>query len=151
MESTYYNNSKEPAAHYHPCQDEEFAIIEGELTVVVNGQKWILKKGDTLHVSKNQVHNMWNNSGRKTVVNWRVQPAMDTEYFMENAIGLAVDGKTNEEGMPGLLQVALLANRFSNVFRLSKPAFVVQKIAFFLLTPLGYLKGLRPVYEKYQD
>ncbi|MDX1667506.1 MAG: cupin domain-containing protein, partial [Saprospiraceae bacterium] len=110
-----------------------------------------LKQGDALHIPKRKVHSMWNHSGSKTVVNWKVRPAMDTEYFLETATGLANDGKTNAHGMPNILQTALMANKYADVFRLAKPPYAVQKIVFILLSPPAYLFGYRPFYKKYID
>ncbi len=151
MEATYHDHSKEPAAHYHPCQAEDFTVLSGELTVRIDGQLKVLKQGDTLHIPANKVHSMWNNSDEKTTVNWKVMPAMNTEYLLETANGLASDGKTNDNGMPNILQVALMANKYTDVFRLAKPPFVVQKILFIALTPLAYLAGYKPTYKQYLD
>ncbi|MCK7526529.1 MAG: hypothetical protein MZV64_57500 [Ignavibacteriales bacterium] len=76
---------------------------------------------------------------------------METEFMLETLLGLAKDGKTNEEGVPGLLQISLTANKYSNVLRLSKPTFIMQKIIFTLITPVAYLLGYRPSYSKYID
>lgn len=151
MESTYNAFSKEPVAHYHPYQTEDFTVLSGELTVRIDGEVKILKRGDTLHIPPNKVHAMWNNKEGRTVVNWKVWPAMDTEYLLETGTGLANDGKTNAAGMPGILQVALMANKYAAVFRLAKPPYAVQKILFVLLTPFAYLFGYRPSHKKYID
>ncbi|MBX7107579.1 MAG: cupin domain-containing protein [Chitinophagales bacterium] len=151
MEATYNSHSKEPAAHYHPFQVEDFTVLSGQLTVRMDGQLKILIQGDTLHIPINKVHSMWNDTDGKTIVNWKVQPAMDTDNLLETATGLAIDGKTNDDGMPNILQVALMANKYSDVFRLSKPPFAVQKILFIILTPFSYLFGYRPTYKKYLD
>ncbi|MHA4809702.1 cupin domain-containing protein [Flavitalea flava] len=150
MEATYHGRSKEPVAHYHPFQEEDFRVITGELTVKINGKdRQTLKAGDRLHIPSNQVHSMWNAGTEKTIVNWQVRPAMDTENLLETMTGLAVDGKTNESGMPPILQIALTAGRFGRVLRLSKPPFLVQKVLFSLLKPIAYLSGYKPVYKKY--
>lgn len=151
MESTYHAFSKEPPGHYHPNQEEDFTVLQGELSVRMDGLVRTLKQGDTLHIPKNKIHSMWNNAEGTTIVNWKVQPAMDTEYFLETAVGLINDGKTTKSGMPKLLQVALMANKYADVFRLAKPPFGVQKALFLLLTPLAYLAGFRPTYKKYLD
>lgn len=151
METVYNATSKEPPPHYHPLQEEDFTVLEGELTVRIDGQLKVLKPGDKLHVSKSQVHSMWNASSNKTVVSWKVQPALKTENLLETGAGLANDGKLNKRGMPGILQVALMARRFSSEFRLSKPAFPIQKIVFAILAPFALLCGYKPVYEKYID
>lgn len=151
MEAAYKSQSIEPPAHYHPYQTEDFEILAGEMNVRINGQLKTLRKGDKLHIPQNTAHSMWNSSAREAVINWQVRPAMDTEYFFETATGLANDGKTNAKGMPPMLQIALMSNRFSNVFRLTKPGIAIQKIVFTLLTPFAYLAGFRPTYRKYLD
>ena len=151
IESTFQANSKEPPLHYHPYQEENFLVLSGELTVRIDGEFLRLKAGDTLHVPPNKIHSMWNSSNSQTVVNWKVKPAMNTDNFLENATGLANDDKTNHAGVPNLLQVALLATQFSNVFRLANPPFFLQKIIFTLLLPLSYLLGYKGSYRKYTD
>lgn len=151
MEATYNSLSKEPPPHYHPRQTEDFSVLSGELTVKIDGRITILKQGDRLHIPVKKVHAMWNNSQFTTIVNWKVQPAMNTENLLETATGIANNGNTNDSGMPGLLQVALMANKYAGVFRIAKPAFAVQKFLFILLTPFAYLAGYRPTYKKYLD
>lgn len=151
MESTFQPYSKEPAVHYHPHQAEDFEVLAGELTIHIHGQQNVLKVGDKLHIPRNVVHAMWNASDHKTVVNWQVRPAMNTEHLLETASGLASDGKVNKNGMPPLLQTALMVNRFSEVFRIAKPPFIVQRILFTILTPFAYLAGYRPTYKQYLD
>ena len=151
MESTYQAGSIEPAEHYHPCQEEDFTVLQGELTVKMHGQITVLKPGDSLHIAPGVKHSMWNGSNSNTVVNWQVRPAMHTEHLLETAAGLASDGKVNKKGMPSILQVALMANKYSKVFRLSKPAFAVQKVVFVILSPFARLVGLQPDYQEYLD
>jgi quercetin dioxygenase-like cupin family protein len=151
MQATYRPRSKEPVVHYHPVQTELFTVITGELTIRLDGKLVILRQGEQLEIKPNTVHSMWNNSIEPTVVNWKVQPAMKTEYFIETTAGLATDGKTNRDGMPDLLQSALMANHFSREFRLAKLPFAVQQIAFLFLVPLAILLGKKAVYKSYLD
>lgn len=151
MEATFSARSKEPPAHYHPQQQEDFVVLTGELTACVNGQLKVLHAGDRLHIAPNVVHAMWNNSDVKTVVNWQVQPAMDTEYLLETLVGLAADNKTDATGKPPMLQIALMASKFSNVLRLVKPPYAIQKIVFTMLTPFAYMVGYKPTYKQYLD
>ena len=151
MESTFSEYSKEPAPHYHPYQEENFTVLSGELTIRMNGELKVLKQGESIHIPRNKAHSMWNNSPVKTVVNWKVQPAMNTDQLLETATGLANNGKTNNNGMPNILQVALMANKFSDVFRLASPPFALQKIVFSILSPLAYVCGYRSSYKEYID
>ena len=151
MITTYQALSTGPVEHYHPVQREVFTMLEGQLNVKINGLEQVLKAGDVLHVPANARHAMWNNGTTKAVVNWKVTPALDTEYFLETSMGLAADNKTNNRGMPPLLQVAVMAHRFSRVFRMSKPPFFIQYTLFVLLKPFAWLAGYKPIYREYVD
>lgn len=150
MEASYRPYSKEPPPHYHPHQEEDFEIIKGQMTVRLEGKILLLNENDTLHIPANTVHSMWNNSGSTTIINWKTQPALNTEYFLETATGLATDKKRRRR-MRSLLQRSLLANKYSKVFRLSTPPFLIQKIVFITLAPLAWLFGYRASYKRYLD
>ena len=151
MESIYNAYSQEPASHFHPHQEENFTVLEGSLNVRINGSVRVLHPGDTLHIAKNTVHSMWNGTDTKTVVNWKVRPALNTEYLLETATGLISDGKTNEKGMPNIMQLSLMGIRYSQVTRFTSPPYLVQKVIFNLVAPFALLAGYRPVYKKYID
>ena len=151
MEAGFGPKSKEPPAHYHPYQEEDFTIISGELTVKINDQTITLKKGERLHIARNIIHSMWNCSDSKTVVNWKVRPALKSENLLETFAGLANDNKTNKDGIPGILQIAATANLFSNEFRLAKPPYAFQKIIFGILARISLIMGYKPVYKAYID
>ncbi len=151
MESVYPSTSVEPAEHYHPAQEEDFTVLYGELTVKMNGTRAVYKAGDHFYVPKGVSHSMWNASSEKTIVNWQVRPALNTEYFLETANGLVREGKVNTKGMPDILQVALLVNKYHRIFRLSKPPYVVQRIVFTVLSPFAWIAGKKATYTKYLD
>jgi mannose-6-phosphate isomerase-like protein (cupin superfamily) len=150
MEASYRPYSKEPPPHYHPYQEEDFIIVKGQMTVRIEGKILLLNEGDTLHIPANTVHSMWNNSAGTAITNWKVQPALTTEYFFETASGLASDKKRSKR-LRSLLQKSLMANKYSNVFRLSKPPFFIQKILFIVLTPFAWFIGYRASYKRYFD
>jgi hypothetical protein len=52
---------------------------------------------------------------------------LKSEYLLETITGLANDNKTGANGKPAFLQLVLTANKFSDEFRQSKPAFFLQK------------------------
>jgi hypothetical protein len=151
MESTFIPNTAPPPDHFHPHQTEDFIILAGELTVKINSKIKVLKKGDALHIPAKQVHAMWNASNSNTAVSWITKPALDSEYLFETFTGLANDDKTDAKGKPDILQAALTITRFSNVFRLVHPPYLVQMIIFYFLIPIAYLVGYKPVYKKYLD
>ena len=151
MESTFAPHSVEPLQHYHPKQHETFTVLEGSLQVRINGRVWVLQAGDTLEIPAKTSHAMWNASDKKAVVNWKVEPALCTEYFLETGMGLAAQGKVNKKGLPPILQTALLAERYKNVFRLAKPPYMLQRAVFKVLAPVAKWKGYKAVYDELID
>jgi len=151
MEATFRPFSKEPPPHYHPYQVEDFIVLSGELSVRMDEQVVTYRTNDIFHVPVNKVHSMWNGSSESTVLNWKVRPALNTENLFETVSGLSNDGETNDHGVPRMLQLVLLADKFSKVFRAAKPPYYVQKILFLILTPLSYALGYRASYKKYLD
>jgi quercetin dioxygenase-like cupin family protein len=151
IESTFAPGSKEPPAHYHPHQTEDFLVMEGMINVRLGDKVNSFKAGESFHIAARQVHSMWNSSTSKTVLNWKTKPAFETEKLFETMVGLANDNRTNDVGRPGLLQAVATVNRFSKEYRLAKPSFFLQKIFFSCLLPFAYLSGKKPVYKKYLD
>lgn len=151
METTFGPHSKEPVPHFHPVQDELFEVMEGSLSIRINGRVKVIRKGEQLEVPAKTIHSMWNHTGDRTKLNWKVQPALDTENFFETAMGLAAEKKINKKGMPSILQTALMVRKFSNEFRLAKPGKIIQKILFSSLTPIAKLAGYEAVYDRFLD
>lgn len=151
MESSFAARSIEPPPHYHPRQKELFTVVSGCIQVRINGVVKELAEGEGVTIQPNVVHSMWNNAGTTAVVNWKVMPALSTEYFLETGMGLATAGKVNKKGMPSLLQTALLVRQYKNVFRLAKPAYFLQQIVVGVLIPLSKLAGYKAVYKDYID
>ncbi len=151
MEASFRPYSREPLPHYHPAQTEEFKVVAGEITVRQNGKVKVYRAGESFQIPANTVHSMWNHAGQKAVLNWKVFPALKTEYFLETVTGLANDGRTNDEGIPSVFQIALLFKHYSTVFRLSKPGFFVQKMIFTILGPFAKILGYKAVYRRYLD
>ena len=93
MISTWHTGGAKPIPHYHPNQDEHVSVIEGELSVMINGQKIILVPGRSLHIPRNAVHSTWNESNEPVIAEWKVSPALQTEYILETMAHMAASNK----------------------------------------------------------
>jgi quercetin dioxygenase-like cupin family protein len=149
MESRFRAHSKEPVPHYHPIQQENFKVLQGQIKVRINNEVKTLNAGDELFIAPKVVHSMWNGGNDEAVVNWKIEPALQSEQLFRTAFGLANDGKTNPDGAPDLLQASLLVSHHFNEYRLAKPPFVVQRIVFGVLKPIARLMGYKAVYDQY--
>jgi hypothetical protein len=92
---------------------------------------------------------MRNGGDTEARVIWQVRPAMKTQTFFETLYGLAAEGRTNSEGRPNLLQLAVLLRDYRDEFVLSRPSLPLQKLLFGALAGVGKLLGYRGRYEKY--
>ena len=151
MIASWEPHSIKPLEHYHPYQQEQFSVLDGEMSLMLNGKTYVLQKGDSFEIPPKTVHAMWNHSDKIAVMNWKVSPALQTEYFLETGMGLATDGKTGKNGMPGMLQTILLAQKYHREFRLHHPTYIFQQIVFAILKPFALLSGKKAVYLKYID
>lgn len=173
MESCFAPHSIEPIAHYHPVQEELFTVLEGELSVRIDGTIHRFAAGERLKIAPGTVHSMWNEGSVPTRVNWKVTPALQTEYLLETAMGLAMEvrrrravagvpsstvtlllaqkSQNSRQDMPPLLQMVLLMRRYQREFRIARPAFPIQKILFTLLSPIARMAGYREEYPEYWD
>jgi quercetin dioxygenase-like cupin family protein len=149
VESIYTKPSpSRPPAHYHPYQEELFEVLSGRLRVVVEGEERAYGEGESFVVPPGVPHEMWTEEAG-TRMSWQTRPAMKTEEFFETVWGLAEDGKTNEKGVPNLLQVAVIAHERADEYRLVKPPWPVQRALFAVLAPIGRLLGYRASYPEY--
>ncbi|MDR2491103.1 MAG: cupin domain-containing protein [Spirochaetaceae bacterium] len=49
-------------AHYHNVMEENFYILEGEVTIVVDGNPHTISKGQMIHIEPKEVHYVINQS-----------------------------------------------------------------------------------------
>ena len=71
------------------------------------------------------------------------EPAGTYEGFLETMYGLAEAGKTDEQGRPNLLHMAVIGRKHLDDSALARPTYHVQKVLFALLAPIGRLFGYR--------
>ena len=143
IEATYRAHSTPPPLHFHPRQQETFAVQEGLVRFVVNGTTTDVRAGEQIAVPMRAAHLAWNPEDVPARVVWRTQPALQTEAFFEALARLSTSGNVDANGRPGLLHVALLARRFADSWVLAGPPRVVQTCAFGLLAPLARVLGRR--------
>jgi len=92
----------------------------------------------------------WNVDGGESVLRVELRPALETEVFFETFFGLARDGKTNAQGIPGLLQIAGAYSELGDSCpQVVKPPLFIQRLLFRLLAPVGRALGRLAVYRSY--
>jgi len=88
LESTWLPGGSPPRTHWHPTQSEQFEVLEGALTVEIDGQPVrVLRPSDPLQVPPRTAHRMWNASTEVTRASWLVTPAQRTEKMFRTIDG----------------------------------------------------------------
>jgi quercetin dioxygenase-like cupin family protein len=134
--------------HLHPALVERFTVLEGELTLKLNGQTSVLREGETGVIEPGVWHDWWNAADRDARVRVEVTPGERFAHMIETLFGLARLGHTNAKGMPHPLQLALIAQEFSDVIVFRSPPPAVQRVLFGALAPIARSRGYRATYPQ---
>lgn len=135
-----------PPYHLHPEQQEEYEVLEGELTLKVDGKEVVLRAGEKLLVPPNTPHCFWNASGKPVRFTSEHRPALGWERFITTIYDLDYDGKCNEKGLPrGLQLMTTLGHRNGEEYLVEVPRFA-QRVLALLGRVLGPVTGTRPFY-----
>lgn len=127
---TFPPASPQPPLHYHPAQTETFTFLAGSLRVTHHGQTAVQSAGETLVIRPREAHAMWNPFDAPAVVRWQTNPALRTEQWLAQLLALAAAGRTNDVGVPGFPQLALLLRTYRSELRLCQPPAWVQALLF---------------------
>ena len=134
--------------HRHPATVERFTVLEGELTVKLDGEIGILPAGETAVVEPDVWHDWWNAGNRDALVRVEVTPGERFALMIETLFGLARLGHTNRKGLPDPFQLAVFAREFSDVIVLRKPPRAVQRATFGMIAPIAHRRGYRATYPE---
>ncbi len=134
--------------HLHPALVERFTALEGELTLKLDGQTSILRKGETAVIEPGAWHDWWNASDRDARVRVEITPGERFSHMIETIFGLARLGHVNGKGMPDPLQLALTAQEFSDVIVFRSPPPALQRVVFGALAPIARRRGYRATYPQ---
>lgn len=140
--------------HRHPIMVERFTVLSGELTVRLDGVTSVLEEGATSEVRPGRWHDWWNASDDDVLVLVEATPGERFMHSVETLFGLSRLGYTNDKGVPGLLQLAMMGREFSDMVQFRKPPPVLQRMLFAVLGavagPLGY-RGTYPELSRSVD
>ena len=137
-----------PAEHRHPTLVERLTVLEGELTVKLDGQASTLGRAETVVIEPNVWHDWWNPIDYDTRVRIEITPGDRFAHMIETLFGLARLGHSDAKGMPHPLQLALTAREFSDVVVFRKPSPAIQRVLFGALAPIARRRGYRATYPQ---
>ncbi len=137
--------------HVHPALYERFEVLSGRIAFRVNGKQQEAGPGVSIDVPPGTPHDWWNVGGEPAHVLVELNNGTERfEHMLITLFGLAHEGKVNDKGRPGLLQLAVIARDFRDVIRFTQPPAWVQAALFGPLAALGRRRGLRSTYPHHR-
>jgi mannose-6-phosphate isomerase-like protein (cupin superfamily) len=136
-----------PIEHIHPRQEERLTVVSGVMTASIGGKEMSFQPGECGLIPPGIAHRWWNGGNVELHIRAEFRPALDMERFFETFFGLAVDGKTDDKGVPDFMQI-VASSPYYEIF-LPKPPIPLQRVMFAVLGPIARLRGYRPWYPAY--
>jgi quercetin dioxygenase-like cupin family protein len=137
------------AEHFHPTLTERFHVMRGRVGFLIDGQERVLGPGDDAKIPPGVRHDWWQVGEETAQVVVEVDPGDQFVEMIGTMFGLAGNGMVNRRGVPGLLQLAVIANHYRDVMVLTSPPPRLQRVLFLFMASIGRRLGLRPSYPRY--
>jgi mannose-6-phosphate isomerase-like protein (cupin superfamily) len=143
--------------HFHPRFEERFEILAGEARYRLGRAERDAHPGDALVFPAGVPHlHPWSISNAELHVRQTVTPPTPDFAGLDASgdalvtlFGLARDGKVNKQGLPNLLQLAVLVHSTMPGTYLAGIPIPVQTVAFGTLAAIGRRRGYRARYARY--
>ena len=140
-----------PPEHIHTSFGENFIVAEGTLSLLVNGEKRLVRAGESLMVTPGTSHKPFNETDSNVVVRGPFTPENGIPerftVFLTQAYGLFDESESNGRGPKALLQMSRFSPKYD--VWLAGPPVALQKAVFFIIGPTARLFGYRTHYQKY--
>jgi len=135
--------------HKHLKCAERFETVYGKLGVIVDGERRVLGIGESVTIPPGTPHTFWNAGDGELRFITEVQPPGDLQTYWETVFGLAQEGKVNANGLPNLLQLAVVAP-LADSYDPRVPVLVTKALVA-VLGGIGRLLGYKARYPQYSD
>jgi len=133
--------------HKHLKCEEQFEVVHGKLGVELNGRQQLLNVGQSVTIPPGTPHTFWNAGAGELRFITEVRPPGDLQTYWETVFGLAQDGKVKANGLPNLLQLAVVAP-LADSYDPRTPV-AVTKALVAVLGSIGRLLGYKARYPQY--
>jgi len=141
VETVVHRDGFVAAAHVHPAQTEQFAILDGLVELRIGKKTHLTRPGDVAVVPPGTPHRFRNVGDGDARFMCEIRPALQFESLIETMFALANEGKTNAQGLPNPFRLAVIAEAHFDTVRLPFPPELVQRAALVAGAPLGRLLG----------
>src|SRR4051795_3764833 len=129
--------------HVHPMQESGCRVTSGQLRWSVEGEERVLTAGESITIPPNVRHRFWNPAAEDARALQWFRPALNTRAFFERLFALARDNELKDDGLPRMLQLAVLVPAFGDEIRPTSPPWPVLRAVTAVLQPVARMRGYR--------
>lgn len=97
------------SAHVHADQEERVQVVSGKVRYRMGSDEQALGPRQTVSFPAGASHVWWNDGDSEAHLVVELRPSRGAEELFEALYALAREGRTDERGMPGTLELARLA------------------------------------------
>lgn len=144
--------SPKPPTHHHPTT-ETFRTLEGQVTIICEGEPIQLGPGESLTVEPGQDHTFRNDTD-ETVAFRAELPSMQTVKGLFTAWGLAHERGSDHDGNypgPGLLESLVVAADLYEETTMTMVPLPVQRLLWATVGRVARLSGATGITDEYLD
>jgi quercetin dioxygenase-like cupin family protein len=114
--------------HYHTAFVEKFHVIEGDLTIGMEGKAVPITAGSDTIAPKGMMHKFYNTSSKPVTFLVKIEPARSFEKTLRSAYGLMSTGQSYPDGMPKNPWHLFLILGYSDSYLKGAPGFIQEPL-----------------------
>ncbi len=114
--------------HYHKDFVERFHVLDGELTVGMEGKGVVITMGQDTVARKGLMHKFYNTSDKPVTFTVKIEPARSFEKTIRSAYGLMNTGGSAPDGMPKNPWHLFLILGYSDSYLPGIPGFIQEPL-----------------------
>lgn len=136
--------------HVNPKWEEYFEVVAGEYRIVSEEFETTLTAGESKVIPRGLPHRHWNPADRPGRIRYEARPSHRGSEVFETMFTLAQAGRTNDDGMPNPLQLAVIQDAHPDLFYSTDVPKRVQQVVTTVLAPIGRGLGYEASYTRDQ-
>jgi len=136
--------------HYHKAFVEKFHVIDGDLTIGMEGKAVPITTGQDTIAPKGMMHKFYNTSSKPVTFLVKIDPARSFEKTIRSGYGLMGTGQSTADGMPKNPWHLFLILGYSDSYLQGVPGFIQEPLINALSKIAqwkGFDKDLEPFYR----
>lgn len=151
LEDIIAPHAQGPPAHVHTTFAETFAVVKGDLSLLVGDQVIVIHAGEEFTVPPGTPHRPFNPTANEVIVRGPLTPKYaiprDFGLFLSQMYGFMDESPAHARPPAILLQMSIFAPRYDAW--LAKPPLVIQRGLYAFLRPIARVLGYRSYYARF--